>query len=136
MAAGTTPIFTITPRSSGVSSGTSANTAKDGTGTVATVFTAGAQGAKIERVFMQHLGSNTATVLRFFVNNGSSNTVATNNSLVHEEGFASWSNSETAASTSGVWYANLILPAGYKLNVVTATAIASGIQVTSEGGDY
>jgi hypothetical protein len=136
MSANTSPIFGLTPRSSWVSTGTSSNTAKDGTGTVATAFTAGANGSKIERVLLQHLGSNTATVVRFFVNNGSTNVTAANNSLVHEEAFATWANSETTASTSTVWFANLILPAGYKLNVTTATAIASGIQVTAEGSDY
>ncbi len=136
MAANTTPIFALTPRSSGITTGTSSNTNKDGTGTVATIFTAGANGSKVDRVFLQHLGSNTATVLRFFVNNGSSNTTPANNCLVHEEALASWSNSETAASTSTVWYSNLILPAGYKINVTTATAIASGVQCTGEGGDF
>lgn len=136
MAQNTTPIFGLTPHTNGITTGTSANTNKDGTGTVATIFTAGANGSKIERVFLQHMGGNTATVIRFFVNNGSSNTTPANNYLVHEEALASWSNSETAASTSSVWYSNLILPAGYKLNVTTGTAIASGVMCTAEGSDY
>lgn len=136
MAAGTTPIFVVTPRSSGITSGTAANTNKDGTGTVATVFTAGANGSKVERVFVQHLGTNLATVMRFFINNGATNTTPSNNTLVHEEAFAAWTNSETAASTSAVWYSNLILPNGYKINVTLGTAVASGFMVTGEGGDF
>ncbi len=136
MSANTTPIFGLTPRQSYVSTGTAANTNKDGTGTVATIFIAGANGSKIDRVFLQHLGSNTDTVIRFFINNGSTNATAANNSLIHEEALAAWSNSEAAASTSAVWYANLILPSGYKLNVTTATAIASGVQCTAEGSDF
>lgn len=136
MAQNISPIFGLTPHTVGITTGTSANTNKDGTGTVATIFTAGANGSKIERVFIQHLGTNVATVLRFFVNNGSTNTTAANNYLVHEEAFAAWTNSETAASTSLIWPANLILPAGYKLNVVTATAIASGLMCTAEGSDF
>lgn len=136
MAANTTPVFGLTPHVGFVTTGTSANTNKDGTGVVATIFTAGANGSKIDRVFLQHLGTNVATVLRFFVNNGATNSTATNNTLVHEEAFASWSNSEVAASTSTVWPANLILPAGYKLNITTATAIASGIQASAEGSDF
>jgi hypothetical protein len=136
MAQNTTPIFGLTPHTAGITTGTAANTNKDGTGTVATVFTAGVNGSKIDRVFLQHMGSNTATVVRFFVNNGSSQSVAANNYLIHEEALASWSNSETTASTSTIWPANLILPAGYKLNVTIGTAIASGIMCTGEGSDY
>ena len=96
MSANTSPIFGLVPHISGIQIPVTANTAKDGTGTVATIFTAGAEGSKIERVFLQHMGSNTATVVRFFVNNGGTNSTATNNYLVHEEALASWSNSETA----------------------------------------
>lgn len=136
MPANTSPIFGLTPHISGIQIPVTANTAKDGTGTVATIFTAGANGSKIERVFLQHMGSNTATVIRFFVNNGSSQSVATNNYLVHEEAMATWANSETAASTSTVWNCNLILAPGYKLNAVVGTTVASGIMATGEGSDY
>lgn len=136
MSANTTPVFGLTPHTAGITTGTSANTNKDGTGTVATIITAGANGSKIDRVFFVHMGSNTGTVLRFFVNNGSSNATPANNFLVHEETLASWSNSETAASTGGVWAADLILPAGYKLNVTTGTAIAAGVMCTAEGADF
>lgn len=136
MAANQAPIFGLTPRNSFASTGTAANTNKDGTATVATIITAGVNGTKIERVFLLHLGANTGTVVRFFINNGSANSVAANNSLVHEETLASWVNSETAASTSTVWNCNLILAAGYKLNVTIGTAVASGVQVTAEGSDF
>src|SRR5689334_3494733 len=98
MAAGTSPIFVATPRSAGVTTGVNANTAFDGTGTVTTVFTAGANGSKIEDVFLDHLGTNIATVVRFFVNNGSTNTTASNNWLVHEETMAANTASQVAAS--------------------------------------
>lgn len=137
MAANTTPIFLKQPRASFVSTGVNANTAFDGTGTVATVFTADAtNGSKIEDVYLLHAGTNVATVVRFFVNNGSANSTATNNTLVHEETMAANTASQTAASVPILWKANLVLPAGYKLNVTIGTAIASGIQVTAVGGDY
>lgn len=136
MSSNTTPIFGSVLHVAGVTTGTAANTNKDGTGTVATVFTAGANGSKIERIFLQHMGSNTATVIRFFINNGMSPATPANNYLFHEEALATWANSETAASTSTVYFANLLLPPGYVLNVTTATAIASGVMVTAEGSDY
>lgn len=137
MAANTSPIFVRAPRNSWVTTGVNANTALDGTGTVATIFTADAtNGSKVEDVFLEHLGTNVATVVRFFVNNGSTNGTATNNSLVHEEAVAINTLSQTAVSIPTVWRANLVLPAGYKLNVTIGTAIAAGIQCTAVGGDY
>lgn len=137
MAANTTPIFVQTPRVSFVTTGVNANTALDGTGTVATVFTADAtDGSKIERVRFWHLGTNIATVVRLFVNNGATNATATNNTLIHEETMAANTVSQTAKSVPIDWYCDLVLPAGYKLNVTIGTAIASGIQVTAIGGDY
>ena len=136
MASNTNPIFVDTVRSSWISTGVNANTALDGTGTVATAFLAGADGSQIENVVLQHLGSNIATVVRFFINNGSTNATAANNSLVHEETMEANTLSQVAASIPIIWKANLVLPAGYKLNVTIGTAIASGIQVTAQGGDY
>ncbi len=137
MAANTTPIFLKTTRQSYISTGTAANTLFDGTGTVATVFTADAtNGSKIENVVLQNLGTNVATAVRFFINNGSTNATATNNALVQEVTWASNTASQVAASVPSVWNANLYLPAGYKLNVTIGTAIASGIMVSAQGGDY
>lgn len=134
--ANTSPIFIATPRSSFLTTGVNANTALDGTGTVVTAFTAGASGSKVEDVYLEHLGTNVATVVRFFVNNGSSNAVAANNALVHEETMALNTLSQVAASVPIIWRANLVLPATYKLNVTIGTAIAAGIMVTAVGGDY
>ena len=61
---------------------TTANTAKDGTGTVALIFTADASnGGRVERVRAVPLGTNTASVLRIFINNGSDPTTAANNTI-------------------------------------------------------
>lgn len=136
MAQNTTPIFGLTPKTSGLTTGVNANTALDGTGTVVTVFTAGANGSKVERVNLNHLGTNIATVVRFFINNGSTNATATNNILIHEETMAANTLSQVAASIPVVFYANYILPAGYKINVTIGTAIAAGIMVGIEGTDY
>jgi len=120
-----------------VSTGVNANTALDGTGTVATVFTADAtNGSKIENVSLYHLGTNVATVVRFFVNNGSTNATTTNNALVYEVTMAANTLSQTAASVPMAWAANLYLKPGYKLNVTIGTAIAAGIMIFAQGGDY
>lgn len=145
MPANTTPIFPITQK---VSWGTltAANTAKDGTGTVATLFTAGANGARIDQIKVRALGTNVATVLRLFVNNGSANTTATNNSLIHEVTIPATTLSEVAAladvdvtisknSTETV-VPIPYLPNGYKINATIGTAVAAGIQITVHGADY
>ncbi len=137
MAANTSPIFVKQVRQSYISTGLNANTALDGSGTVATVFTADAtNGSKVETVTLQHLGTNIATVVRLFVNNGSTNATAANNALVQEFTMAACTLSQTAASVPMTWNANLYLPAGYKLNVTIGTAIASGVMVSAQGGDF
>jgi hypothetical protein len=137
VAANTTPIFLKQPNVQYITTGVNANTALDGTGTVATVFTADAtNGSKIENVTLEHLGTNVATVVRFFVNNGSTNTTAANNALVYEVTMAANTLSQTAASVPMIWPANLYLKPGYKLNVTIGTAIAAGIMIFAQGGDY
>lgn len=141
MAANTTPIFVRSLRNSGVSTGTTANTSLTGTGTLAsdiqTVFTADAtNGSKVETVTLTHLGSNVATVVRLFVNNGSSNGTPSNNNLVKEIAMAANTLDQAAASTAATWNANLYLPAGYKLLATIGTAIAAGIMVNAQGGDF
>lgn len=141
MAAGTTPIFCATPRSSGITTGTAANTLLDGTtgagATPATVFTAGANGSKIDEIRLLHMGTNIATALRIFINNGSASTTAANNTLIYETTMAANTISQVAASVfQVVRFDNLVLPAGYKILVTIGTAIAAGIMVTALGGDY
>lgn len=145
MPANTSPIFPLTPK---VSWGTvaTANTAKDGTGTAVTVATAGANGSRVDQIKVRALGSNVATVLRFFVNNGSTNATATNNTLIHEVTIAATTLSEVAAladnditiTKNGIDTVPPIpyLPAGYKINITIGTTIAAGLQVTVHGGDY
>jgi len=145
MPANTQPIFPLTPK---VSWGTvtTANTAKDGTGTVVTVFTAGADGSRIDQIKVRALGTNVATVIRFFVNNGSTNATAANNSLVHDTTIAATTNTETAAlvdnnilltvNTTETVPPIPYLPAGYKINITIGTTVAAGLQVTVWGADY
>lgn len=135
MAANTTPIFPITPK---VEWGalTTANNVYDGTGTVVTLFTAGTNGGKVDYIKARAKGTNVATVLRIFINNGSDPTVATNNSLFMERALAATTASATSETADWVIPANVTLPAGYKLTAVLGTTVASGWQFTSVGGDF
>lgn len=121
----------------------SANTAKDGTGTVATIFTADAtNGGRVERVRFRALGTNVATIARIFINNGSSNGTAANNILFAEATLPATTLSEVAAlpvvelpQAQDVAFP-LVLPPGYKLNVTLGTAVAAGYAVAAVGGKY
>lgn len=137
MPANTSPIFPLTPNVAwGVID--TANTAKDGTGTVVTIFTAGANGARVDRLRYKAKGTNVATVLRVFANNGSTNGTAGNNSLIREETIAATTLSEVAALANGeiAFTDGLVLPAGYKLNTTIGTSISAGLHVSAYGGDY
>lgn len=66
----TTPSFAATPRVDAIAIAT-ANTARDGTGTIGTAFTAGASGSRIERIRIQATVTTTAGVVRLFLHDGS-----------------------------------------------------------------
>lgn len=132
----TSPIYS---RAASVSWGTiaTANTAKDGTGTVVTVWTAGSEnGGRIEKVKVRSLGSNVATVLRLFINNGSTNATATNNVLYDEVTCPATTLSEVAEQPDIEVTLNLPLPAGYKINATIGTTVAAGLHLTGVGGSY
>jgi hypothetical protein len=137
MAANTTPIFVGTPRFAFANTGVNANTAFDGTGSnVTALFTAGASGSKVETVTLWNSGSNVATVVRFFMNNGSTVGTASNNSLLQEVTWPINTASQTAASAPVVLQPNWYLPSGYKLYITIGTATTTGIAVSCQGGDF
>lgn len=114
----------------------SANTAKDGTGAIASVFTAGADGAFVQRLVARPLGTNVATVLRVFVNNGATNATVANNSLVAEMTLPATTLSEVASLPPYELALNFALPAGFKITCTIGTAVAAGLALTVLGGSY
>lgn len=60
------PIFAATPKL-GIVQITTANTARDGTGTLATLYTAGSSGSLIYKIQIVATGTTTANVVRLFV---------------------------------------------------------------------
>lgn len=135
MAANTAAIFPIIPV---VSWGTvtTANTAKDGTGTVVTVYTAGSNGSRVDRIKVRNMGTAVQTVLRIFVNNGSTNATAANNVLYMERTIPACTLSETTAQADIVIPLDMALPAGYKLNITIGTTVAAALAITCEGGNF
>lgn len=137
MPANTAPIFSKVAHMEWANGITAANTAKDGTGTVDTVFTADAtNGSYLQKLVVRPRGTNVASVLRVFLNNGSSNATAANNALIAELLLPATTNSEVAALTGNELPLNLPVPPGYRVLVTLGTAVAGGYVVTAMGGDY
>jgi hypothetical protein len=115
-----------------------ANTAKDGTGTVVIVFTADAtNGGRVGNVVFQPTGSTTTpTVARIFINNGATNTVASNNSYWRDVTIPQATLSELASMPATVFAANITLPPGYQLLITIGTTVAVNIAITVEAGAY
>lgn len=114
-----------------------ANTAKDGTGTVLTCFTSDAtNGGFVQRIRFRAAGTNVATVTRVFINNGSTNATLANNVLWDEITLSATTLSETSALQTYELGLNFVLPAGYKINVTLGTSVSAGYFVSVIGGKY
>ena len=136
MAANTTPIFSRVGDDAWGNL-TTANTAFDGTGTVLTLYTADAtNGGLLGYVRALPFGTNVASVARFFLNNGSTNTVAANNSLLYELSLPAISVSQVAAQNPLTWPAALPMPPGYRILVTIGTTVAAGWQFTAIASKY
>jgi hypothetical protein len=145
MPANTSPIFTLAPDiqwgSADGNGGTAgplktANTAVDGTGTVLTVFTAGANGSYVSQLIIRPVGTNVATVMRVFINNGSTNGTIANNSEFTEVTLPATAANAAAALQGIAVPLNFGLPAGYKINVTLGTTVVGGYMPMVQGGDY
>lgn len=140
MAGNSTPIYSKVADWQWVSGITTANTTKDLTaGTSYLVFTADAtNGGYVKKLRIRHTGVNSlATVMRVWINNGSTTATAENNILFDEIGIATNATvSETSASTNYEVSINEALPPGYKIYVTIGTAAAGGLAVTAVAGKY
>lgn len=147
MAQNTNPIFPLTPVNSWVSGaaatagtpGLTANTAKDAaSGTIyGPIFTGKAvDGSRLDFIKVRALGTNVATVIRIFINNGSATTTATNNALYIERSLFSTTVSETSEQPDIIVPMGISIPAGYRIYATFGTAVAAGFHLTAVGGDY
>ena len=139
MPANIDPIYSKAPdiQWTTIPSGTTANTAGDGTGTVFTVFTADAtNGGFVQSIRVKALSTSAATVIRFFINNGSTNATAANNSFTDEMSIPIITATSTAAVSVFELSIGRALPAGYKINCCYATSVTGAIYLTAYAGKY
>ena len=135
----TAPIFSkIGDVQWSISGATAANTTVDLTsGTSYLVFTAdGTNGGYVQRIRFRALGSNTASVARVWINNGSTTTTVLNNVLYDEISLPSTTVSQIAALAVYELPLNFALPPGYKMYVTLGTAVAAGYSISVIGGKY
>ena len=82
-------------------------------------------------------GTSTATVMRFFVNNGSTNGTAANNSYIGEVSLPNVSYTITAATNEIDYPLNIALPPGYRIYCGLGTSTTNGgWMVTVFGAKY
>lgn len=146
MPANTSPIFPLVAETSWVS-GTPANAATPGvtanttfdltSGTIyGPIITGGTNGTRLDFIKLRTLGTNAATVIRIWINNGSATTTAANNTLFLERTIAGTTVSETAEQPDITLPLNLSVPAGYRIYATFGTAVAAGYHLTAVAGDY
>lgn len=102
------------------------------------VFTAdAASGGFIQRLRLKAAGTNVASVLRVFLNNGSANTTAANNSYYGEIPLpATTANAAGQTGPDLDYMVNIALPPGFRIYVGLGTAVAAGWVVTPVAGKY
>lgn len=112
-----------------------ANTNLDGTGTIVTVFSAGASGSRIDAINLKAVATTTAGMIRLFIHDG------TNARLLTELPVTAITPSGTLPSWEAQLNTNtmtqvlpLVLPTGYSLRA--ATNNAETFNLLAFGGDF
>lgn len=132
MAAGTTPVFIATPKT-WTGEGNTANTNRDGTGTLIDLVTGAATGSLVELIRAQFDETNDATVVRFFLSLDG----GTTKRLLKELIFPAVTPSTTVEAASQEWIPTvpLVLPDG-SAKLYASVHTAKNVCVTVQGGDY
>src|SRR5687767_3170178 len=121
--------FAATPKV-GIGQVSAANTNRDGTGTIVTIHTPGANGGRVDKITVKATGTTTAGIVRLFIHDG------TNTRLWREVEVTAITPSGTVKSfvEEFVPLSGLILPNGYSLRASTHNA--ETFNVIAEGGDF
>ena len=128
MAVTATPVFPQSP-AYGVAAVSTANTNRDGSGTLGTVVTAGANGTLVERVDVCASGTTTAGVVRLYITLDSGPT----SRLWKEILVPALTPSVSVAAFMRSIREPVFLPSGYSLRASTHNA--EGFNVHSHGGN-
>ena len=119
----------------GVGQVSTANANRDGTGTLATVFTAGTNGSRIDAINLKATGTTTAGMIRLFIHDGLNARLLTEvpvTALTPSGTLPAWEAQLNTNSMSQVL--PIILPTGYSLRASTNNA--ETFNVLAMGGDF
>jgi hypothetical protein len=160
MAVTSTPIFAQTPNVGAlnaiISTAMTSTSTYDGTNATGTAmalcYTAGANGSRVDQVSCRFAstngaaasGTSSATVVRFWMNNGSANTTAGNNIFLGEVALPATAVTAAGTTANTVYslalpLGGLNLPASYRLYAgltVAAGGTNIAIAINAVGGDY
>lgn len=127
-----TPQFVTTPKI-GVNDVSTANTARDGSGTIETIFTAGSSGSRVEEIVLKATADPADSTVVIFLHDGS-------NYFVYDEfdiGNPAAASTTVESYRTSRTYENLVLPSGWSVRASITVALTSGvINVFCFGGDF
>lgn len=128
----TTPQFVSTPHI-GVNDVSTANTARDGSGTIETIFTAGSNGSRVEEIVLKATADPADSTVVIFLHDGS-------NYFVFDEfdiGNPAAASTTVESYRTSRTYENLVLANGWSIRASITVALTSGvINVFCLGGDF
>jgi hypothetical protein len=93
-------------------------------------------GSYVRSLRLKAAGTNVASVMRFFINNGSANTTSTNNTFFGEVSLPATTAIATAATVEIDYPVNFALKPGFRIYAGLGTAVAAGWLVTPIAGNY
>lgn len=128
----TTPAFAVTPRI-GTGSVSTANTNRDGTGTIVSIITGAASGTRINEVVIQATGDPADSIVTVYLNDGVSSTLFDEIDI----GDPAAASTTVAGYRTRRIYDNLVLPsASWSLRAaITVSPSAGVVNVIALGAD-
>ena len=100
------------------------------------IHTAGSNGSFVRGIRCTAEGTNTASVLRIYVNNGSTNTTAANNAFVGQISLPGTTAINTAATVEIYYPLNLAIDPSFRIYVGVGTTVAAGWMCVCDAGQY
>lgn len=129
----TSPQFAAIPNTSAITIAT-ANTARNGTGTIGTIFTAGSNGSRIDKIVIHAQATVTAGAIRFFIHDGTSYFLFKEIPVVATTPAATTPAFSAVLSQEIEATLPLILPPGYSLRA--STEKSESFNIIAVGGDF
>lgn len=125
----TSPIFATTPNI-GMGQITTANTARDGTGTLTTIFTAGSSGSRLDIITATASVTTAAGCITLFISNGTNTRFWRDIQVI----------AQTASTTAPCWVGQvatpLTLPSGYSVLAGATVATGQPFNILAQGANF